>query len=139
MTCRSCGAELPAPSRRNKRYCDARCRRRAFEQRRREAELELALVVPIADEATLEQTSVWRSLDEARLVSLIVAEAERGTWRAAAWLLERAFPASWAPARRPSRPEPEQHEFDPSDPFYEIDMLASKRRRKGASRPRAAR
>lgn len=134
MTCRSCGAELPAPSRRNKRYCDARCRRRAFEQRRRAAELELAPVVPIADEATLEQVAV-RALDETRLVSLIVAEAERGTWRAAAWLLERAYPASWAPARRPSRPEPEPRELDPNDPFYEIDMLAAKRRRKGASRP----
>jgi hypothetical protein len=92
MTCRSCGAELPAPSRRNKRYCDARCRRRAFEQRRRQAELELAPVVPISEQVDV------RPLDETQLVSLIVAEAERGTWRAAAWLLERAYPASWAPA-----------------------------------------
>jgi hypothetical protein len=128
MTCRSCGAELPASSRRNKRYCDARCRRRAFEQRRRSAELGLAPVVPIADEVTLEQVSA-RTVDEARLVGLIVAEAERGTWRAAAWLLERAHPERWAPARRPPRPEREPVELDPNDPFYEIDQLAAKRRR----------
>jgi hypothetical protein len=84
VKCEACGDELPATARRNRRYCDARCRRRAFEQRRREAKLELALVVPIAEQVDLQAP------DEARLVSLIVAEAERGTWRAAAWLLEGA-------------------------------------------------
>lgn len=33
VKCEACGDELPALARRNRRYCDARCRRRAFEAR----------------------------------------------------------------------------------------------------------
>jgi integrase len=87
MTCRSCGAELPANARRNKRYCDARCRRRAFEDRRAPLAPELAPVVPIGDEERVQEQHVQellaRVLREERLVGLVAAGAKTN-WRAAA-------------------------------------------------------
>jgi hypothetical protein len=121
MTCRNCGAELPADSRRNKRYCDAACRRRAHERRYRPpAERELAPVVPITDTSGLAE-AVERATDETRLVAIVAAESRR-TWRAAAWLLERRYPERWGPMRR--RPDDELEPVaDAADPFFEVDQL----------------
>jgi hypothetical protein len=102
VKCETCGDELPATARRNRRYCDARCRRRAYEERQAPARPELALVVP-------------------------VAAAAKTNWRASAWLLERRYPERWAaPPRRADDEAPPA--VDANDPFAEIDMLAAKRR-----------
>jgi hypothetical protein len=64
------------------------------------------------------------ALDETCLVAS-VAYGARENWRAAAWLLERQYPARWA-----SRPrEPEAPAPNPQDPFAEVDELAARRRR----------
>ena len=124
MKCENCGESLPALSRRNKRYCDARCRRRAFEQRHR-GEPELAPVVQISDDAQAQEL-LARVIAEPRLVALVAAGAKTN-WRAAAFLLERHYPERWAPVRRPQA-EPEPPAVADDDPFAEVDQLAAKRR-----------
>jgi hypothetical protein len=64
---------------------------------------------------------------EPGLVAAIVAASERGSWQAAAWLLERAFPEHWAKREPGSLP-------GPPDAFAELDELAA-RRRNPAKRP----
>jgi hypothetical protein len=64
---------------------------------------------------------------EARLVAVVLAAAQRGSWQAAAWALERTAPASWA---RPAR----QREVVPPAPpaadglWAELDELAERTR-----------
>ena len=128
MKCEACGDELPALARRNRRFCDARCRRRAYELRRASAEPEpeLAPVVPITSDAQAEEL-LARVLDERRLIAL-VATGAKTNWRAAAFLLERRYPERWAPVRR-SAMEPElPGVFADDDPFAEVDQLAARRR-----------
>jgi hypothetical protein len=124
-TCATCGEELPALARSNRRYCDAACRRRAHERRRRPpVETELAPVLPITDDARLAE-AVERATAEVRLVGLVAAEA-RHNWRAAAWILERSHPERWGPVRR--RPDGELEVVD--DPmFAEVDELRRRRER----------
>jgi hypothetical protein len=127
-TCATCGAELPALARSNRRYRDASCRRRAFERRRRPpVDPRLAPVVPIA-EATGLAEAVVRATDETRLTGLVAAEAGRGNWRAAAWILERRYPDRWAPIRRRPDGELEPVAVD-GDPFSEVDELRRRRER----------
>jgi hypothetical protein len=57
---------------------------------------------------------------EPGLVAAIIAAAQRGSWQAAAWLLERSFPDRWA-RRDPGTPVPQQ------DRFSEVDELAARR------------
>jgi integrase len=79
-TCANCGEELPALARSNRRYCGARCRRRAHERRHRPpADPELAPVVPISDGSGLAE-AVERATSETRLTGLVAAEAGRGNW-----------------------------------------------------------
>ena len=141
-TCANCRAELPALARRDRRYCDARCRRRAFEKRKSdvvrattrttdddgaEVAAELAPVVPIAEGSALAE-AVERATRETRLTGLVAAEAGRGNWRAAAWLLERRYPDRWAPIRR--KPDGELEVVaDADDPFAEVDELRRRRER----------
>ena len=127
-TCATCGEELPALARSNRRYCDDRCRRRAHERRHRpQVEPELAPVVPIADDARLVE-AVERATDETRLVAIVAAEARR-SWRAAAWVLERRYPERWGPVRR--RPDGELEQVvDGDDPFAEVDELRRRRERR---------
>jgi hypothetical protein len=131
MKCEHCGDPLPAFSRRNRRFCDARCRRRAFEQRHgtvtAPAVPELAPVVPIHDEAHVREL-LARVLAEERLVAHVAAAAKTN-WRAAAFLLERHYPERWAPVRRSAlEDEPVPVASEEHDPFAEVDSLAAKRR-----------
>jgi hypothetical protein len=134
VKCEQCGDPLPALARRNRRYCDARCRRRAFEERRAPAGPELAPVVPISDHEHVQEL-LARVLAEERLIAQVAAAAKTN-WRAAAFLLERHYPERWAPARPRADGELEPvRADDPSDPFYEVDRLAARRRRQaGPSR-----
>jgi hypothetical protein len=125
VKCAACGDELSAFSRSDRRYCDARCRRRAYRERHAPAGPELAPVARITDDAQAEEL-LQRVLDERRLVALVAAGA-KSNWRAAAFLLERRYPERWAPVRRPQA-EPEPPAVDEHDPFSEVDQLAAKRR-----------
>jgi hypothetical protein len=63
-------------------------------------------------------------LSEPELVDAIGAAAEPGSWRAAAWLLERRWPERWAkPGPRPAKPGPET-----PDPFADIIDISRHRR-----------
>jgi hypothetical protein len=127
VKCEQCGDPLPALARRNRRYCDARCRRRAHEERHAPAP-ELAPVVPVAaitdDEHV--QELLARVLAEERLIAQVAAAAKTN-WRASAWLLERRYPERWAapPRRADDELPPVVAEHDP---FWEVDQLAAKRR-----------
>jgi hypothetical protein len=125
VKCEACGEELPALARRNKRYCDARCRRRAFEERHAPAGPELAPVVPIGGDEQVQEL-LARVLAEERLIALVAAAAKTN-WRAAAFLLERHYPERWAPVPR-SAMESDLPPPDGDDPFAEVDQLAAKRR-----------
>jgi hypothetical protein len=126
MKCEACGDELPATARRNRRYCDARCRRRAYEERHAATVAELEPVSPVGDITSDEhlQELLGRVIAEERLVALVAAGA-KSNWRAAAWILERRYPERWGPARRPDEPELPVPVGD--DPFVEVDMLAARR------------
>jgi hypothetical protein len=134
MKCEHCGDPLPASSRRNRRFCDARCRRRAFEERQHHvapsaegATPELAPVVPISEEAQVREL-LARVLAEERLVAHVAAAAKTN-WRASAWLLERHYPERWAPVRRSALDEePVPVAPNENDPFAEVDSLAARRR-----------
>ena len=66
---------------------------------------------------------------EPDLIEAIDRAAQRGSWQAAAWYLERAFPDRWA--RREAGPEP-----GPMDAFSELDELAARRRAHATRSPR---
>jgi len=67
-----------------------------------------------------------RAESEAVLVVRIARAAERGSWRAAAWLLERRYPERWArPADRPLAREPVG-----KDPFADIVATGGHTRRR---------
>jgi hypothetical protein len=94
VKCEACGDELPATGRSDRRYCDARCRRRAFEERHAAAP-ELAPVVPLSEDEQHVQELLGRVLRE-RLIGLVAAGAKTN-WRAPAWILERRYPERWGP------------------------------------------
>jgi hypothetical protein len=73
-----------------------------------------------------------RAEHEAILVAQLGRAAAKGSWRAAAWLLERAYPERWALPH--DRPAPE-HDDPADDPLDALDELAERR----AHRPRAER
>jgi hypothetical protein len=135
VNCEQCGDPLPATARRNRRYCDQRCRRRAFEERHAlpkaapelpaAPERQLAPVVAIGDEEHVQEL-LARVLAEERLVAQVAAGAKTN-WRASAWLLERRYPERWGPPRPAAEPDVPP-EVDANDPFREVDLLAAKRR-----------
>jgi hypothetical protein len=128
VKCEQCGDPLPATARRNRRYCDQRCRRRAHEERHAPAAPELAPVVPVAASTGEEhvQELLARVLAEERLVAQVAAGAKTN-WRASAWLLERRYPERWGPPRPAAEPDVPPAVAE-DDPFAEVDMLAAKRR-----------
>lgn len=67
---------------------------------------------------------------EGILVAQLSRAASKGSWRAAAWLLERRFPERWA--RTGERPDVSDVD-DRDDPLDELDELAPRRRRGGDS------
>jgi hypothetical protein len=127
MKCEACGDELPATARRNRRYCDARCRRRAHEERHAPDAPEFAAVVPVAaiTEDEHVQELLAKVLAEERLVAQVAAGAKTN-WRASAWLLERRYPERWGAPRPQEEPVPPA--VGAADPFAEVDMLAARRR-----------
>jgi len=118
--CEACEAPLPTVGRRDRRYCDARCRAAASARRRRKA----ADAAPGATSAIPPelQEALDRALAEPLLVGYI-ARAARSNWRASAWLLERRYPGRWGPGRT-GNAEPD----DLTDDFAEVDQLAARRR-----------
>jgi hypothetical protein len=78
--------------------------------------------------------SLWLAVQQARAESearnvTIVASAARESWQAAAWMLERTAPERWARVtQRETARELEKAETSKSDPFAEVDELASRRR-----------
>jgi transposase len=75
-----------------------------------------------------------RAESESLLVARVGQAAAKGSWQAAAWLLERRWPERWMkPTERPlpeAAPTPAADERDlDQDPFAEIVDLAQRRRR----------
>jgi hypothetical protein len=64
---------------------------------------------------------------EAKLVTRVTLEATRN-WTAAAWLLERGFPARWARLSQREKAD-EPGPAAETDPFAEVDELAERRKR----------
>jgi hypothetical protein len=140
--CEHCSRLIPSSARTNKRYCCTAHRQAAYAARRRRARVELLSDVASSEKRseTLTraaehesphlarlQAAVKAATDETRLVALVAAAAQSGSWRAAAWLLERRHPERWA-----SRPRSDTFEFvpDPNDAFAEVDQLAERRKRR---------
>jgi hypothetical protein len=67
------------------------------------------------------------------LVARIAQAAGKGSWQAAAWLLERRFPERWMkPTERPLPEAPAAAAADDNldeDPFADVVDLAKRRRR----------
>jgi Helix-turn-helix domain of resolvase len=75
-----------------------------------------------------------RAESESVLVARIGQAAAKGSWQAAAWLLERRFPERWMkPTERPLPEAPaapdagDERDFD-KDPFADVIELAKRRR-----------
>lgn len=65
-----------------------------------------------------------RAESEAGLVARIASVAGKGSWQAAAWLLERQFPERWGkPGEKPATPNPPATE----KAFAEVIELAKRR------------
>jgi hypothetical protein len=74
-----------------------------------------------------------RAEAESVLVTRIAQAASRGSWPAAAWLLERRFPERWMKLSERPLPElevPEQPEPGEVDPFADVIELAKRRPRR---------
>ena len=69
-----------------------------------------------------------KSVAESRQV-MVISQAAKTHWQAAAWLLERRYPDRWARVSQrgdtAATPEPVAA---PDDPFTEVDELAARRR-----------
>jgi hypothetical protein len=130
-TCEHCSSELPSLSRRDRRYCSTACRVAAARERAREQYASDSLLAPApleSREVTAQlQAAVEQATQEHRLVAIVAREANKGQWRAAAWLLEHRFPERWGQQRArvaESPPAPASED----DPFLEVDQLAARRR-----------
>lgn len=83
-----------------------------------------------APDPAVEELSLDERLEKAKpgLLAAVLAASQRGSWVAAAWILERRWPERWArPPRRQEEPIPTVVEVA-DDPFAEVDQLAARRR-----------
>ena len=62
-------------------------------------------------------------MSESQLIAVVEDAARRGSWNAAAWLLERRFPERWLKATERRLPKPS----DEDKAFAEIIELARRR------------
>lgn len=67
---------------------------------------------------------------EEGLVAAIILASKRGSWQAAAWILERTAPERWAKPSRTRTLEERPRVLVGPDPFEELDEIAARRRRK---------
>ena len=83
-----------------------------------------------APDPAVEELSLDERLEKAEpgLLAAVLAASQRGSWQAAAWILERRWPERWA--RPPRRQEEPSQSAEPiaDDPFGEVDELAARRR-----------
>jgi hypothetical protein len=68
-----------------------------------------------------------RAEGEARHVATIALAASQGDWKASAYLLERQYPERWARASQRETANAEPALPSTSDPFAEVDELATRR------------
>ena len=122
--CEGCGKDLPLLARPDRRFCDDACRVRAARERDRISDQRLA--------ASDDLQQALLRVQRAELVAYIATQA-RSQWIAAAWLLERQYPARWGAGRRFDESELAPV-LDPDDPFEEVDMLAARRRERLGAR-----
>lgn len=83
-----------------------------------------------APEAAVEELSLDERPEKAEpgLLAAVLAASQRGSWQAAAWILERRWPERWA--RPPRLQEEPSQAAEPvaDDSFREVDELAARRR-----------
>lgn len=80
-----------------------------------------------------ERVEKARAESETVLVARIAAAAGKGSWQAAAWLLERRFPERWMkPSERPMpeapAPAPADDPVVDEDPFADVVDISKRRR-----------
>jgi hypothetical protein len=81
------------------------------------------------------EEAVAAATEEPRLVGQIARAAGTGSWRAAAFLLERRFPERWAPPPRATEVPRSPLDDDLLDDFAEVDSMAEARRRRESRKP----
>jgi hypothetical protein len=134
--CARCDGPLPSPSRADRRYCTDACRQAAYEDRQRQARVELLRAdgperAESASRLERLRAAIVEATREERLVGVIAAES-RTNWRASAWLLSRMHPERWGER---GRDVPFTLGDDPEDPFAEVDQIAEARRRREQKKP----
>jgi hypothetical protein len=134
--CESCRAPLPTTARRDRRYCNGRCRAAASARRRREAQAAAGTGIGAGVLPPELQAALDHALEEHRLVARVAAAAPTN-WRAAAWLLSRRFPDRWGDHRAVSGREVLPG-LIADDPFREVDELAVRRREAHGPQPRTS-
>jgi hypothetical protein len=130
--CEGCGKPLPLSARADRRYHEP-CRAAAYRQRKRErrAAERVAMERAVVEHAGPDYPEVLAAaIAEPRLVVLMAHAARQGSWRAAAWLLERQFPERWGPPERRLAAAPADAATRAPDAFSEVDELAARRRRR---------
>lgn len=82
---------------------------------------------------------IWQSVVRAEAllalaaVALVIQAARRGSWKAAAWMLERRFPEMWGPPKRRPRgpadeaPAPDHVRVDEAALMRKIDAVLARR------------
>lgn len=114
--CLGCGQPLDGEGRADRRYHDMSCRKAAYRRRQREAraaspdEVGLGGITPQTSAAPPldPEAVVAQALGETNLLIPVVRAARNGSWRAAAWLLERKYPERWARGAEHEPPAEEQ-------------------------------
>lgn len=64
---------------------------------------------------------------ESLLVLRVQKAAAKGSWNAAAWLLERRWPERWSSPSKAGSVRGFEDDSEPADPFAQLDELAPRR------------